>query len=179
VRGVRQQILHYLSKNEKEPGFWEANNTLFVTWVGVNDCGSVSEAQIEHNIKELFTYQERLYAVGARNFLFIDVPPIHLSPAVADHRREEASRLYSTWNFSFCRQIEAFCAAHGDLTALLFSSYRLFMSLLENPNTHGFEAQDVHKMGGDIWADHLHPTSKVHDIVASGIADFLTRVDKK
>lgn len=65
---------------------------------------------------------------------------------------------------------------HDDLTALLFSSHRLFLSLLKNPDMYGFEAQDVRKMGGDIWVDHIHPTSKVHDIVASEIAVFLAGV---
>lgn len=32
-------------------------------------------------IKELIAAQEKLYHAGARNFLFIDVPPIHRSPA--------------------------------------------------------------------------------------------------
>lgn len=29
----------------------------------------------------LFNSEEELYNAGARNFMFIDVPPIHLSPA--------------------------------------------------------------------------------------------------
>jgi hypothetical protein len=33
------------------------------------------------NMEKLFSLQDALYEAGARNFLFIDVPPIHRSPA--------------------------------------------------------------------------------------------------
>ena len=35
---------------------------------------------IPATLDELFEEQELLYQAGARNFLFIDVPPIHRSP---------------------------------------------------------------------------------------------------
>lgn len=34
-----------------------------------------------NTIKHLFSIQKKLYETGARNFLFIDVPPVHRSPA--------------------------------------------------------------------------------------------------
>lgn len=110
-------------------------------------------------------------------------PPITTSPtettdAVMEHRREAASRSYDVWNSALRRQVQAFCAMHDDITALLFSSHRLFQSLLENPEVYGFEAQDAHKMGGGIWFDYIHPTSKVHDFIASDVADFLEEVYK-
>ncbi len=33
------------------------------------------------SIDKLFTAQEELYVTGARNFLFIDVPPVQRTPA--------------------------------------------------------------------------------------------------
>uniref|UniRef100_A0A8H7Y5Z7 Carbohydrate esterase family 16 protein n=1 Tax=Psilocybe cubensis TaxID=181762 RepID=A0A8H7Y5Z7_PSICU len=56
---------------------WTAQETLFITWVGVNDCGL--SANPEHALEQLFVTQERLYKAGARHFLFIDVPTIHRS----------------------------------------------------------------------------------------------------
>lgn len=35
----------------------------------------------DKSMETLFNSQEELYTAGARNFMFIDVPPIHLSPA--------------------------------------------------------------------------------------------------
>ena len=55
----------------------------------------------------------------------------------------------------------------------LFSSYRLFESILDMPEVYGFDIEDVRKNGGSVWMDFLHPTSKVHDHIASSLADFL------
>ena len=73
---------------------------LAVTWIGINDCACVSHfiptraalktvfryigagiGSEKSSIAALFSYQERLYAAGARNFMFIDVPPMHMSPS--------------------------------------------------------------------------------------------------
>jgi hypothetical protein len=40
-----------------------------------------SDEAIEEVQQKLFTLQQELYKEGARNFLFIDVPPIEKSPA--------------------------------------------------------------------------------------------------
>jgi hypothetical protein len=37
-------------------------------------------AEIAPKIATLFAAQDMLYAAGARNFLFIDLPPMYLSP---------------------------------------------------------------------------------------------------
>jgi hypothetical protein len=37
--------------------------------------------QISAMVASLLAAQEELYAAGARNFMFIDLPPIHRSPA--------------------------------------------------------------------------------------------------
>lgn len=52
---------------------------IVVTWVGINDMGMGLEA--ESQLKSLFKYQESLYDVGARHFLFFNVPPTDRSPA--------------------------------------------------------------------------------------------------
>ena len=72
-----------------------------MTWIGINDCARLSnpssipisdrsnptsrslnsDQAIEQVQKKLFDLEQELYLEGARNFLFIDVPPIHKSPA--------------------------------------------------------------------------------------------------
>ena len=72
-----------------------------MTWIGINDCARLSnpsnipisdrsnpisrslnsDQAIEQVQKELFDLEQELYLEGARNFLFIDVPPINKSPA--------------------------------------------------------------------------------------------------
>ncbi|KAE9409646.1 hypothetical protein BT96DRAFT_872295 [Gymnopus androsaceus JB14] len=155
---------------------WESNNTLFVTWVGINDCAFNKEH--ENNISKLFDLQEQLYQAGARNFLFIDVPPIHRSPAISPRRAEMASVSYHNWNDGLRSGLNTFAQSHQDTSLFLFSSYATFDHMLDNYKDYGFTQEDVREPFRAIWCDQLHPKSKVHDILAFNIYSFLSNIPK-
>lgn len=170
IAGVRRQIQEqFLKKVGQKPSWapWAANNSLFVTWVGINDCAYSSQHQ--STLETLFKLQDELYEAGARNFLFIDVPPIHRSPAVPEHRQNSAS--FDNWNTSLRVGAKKFSDAHDDATVLLFSSFRAFETFLDDPEVNGFEKKDIRKWGGSVWVDHIHPSSQVHEFIASHVAD--------
>ena len=56
---------------------------------------------------------------------------------------------------------------------MLFSSYDLFTRLLDDPSRYGFNEATACMSGGCVWYDHLHPTSQVHDLIATELAQFL------
>ncbi|KAG8795854.1 hypothetical protein FRC17_008067 [Serendipita sp. 399] len=131
-------------------------------------------------MNELFILQKELYDKGARNFLFIDVPPVNRSPAYrGTTRREEPSRMIR-WNIELERRIRELAAetetAGDPITALYFSSHKVFTAFLDNPEEYGFPSGDIRRAGGAIWADYLHPTSAVHAIVAKDLESMLQRV---
>lgn len=53
---------------------------------------------------------------------------------------------------------------------------QVFSDLLEDPMAHGIASAEVNKSGGPVWADHLHPTSKTHGILAQAIVPFLQSI---
>jgi hypothetical protein len=63
------------------------------------------------------------------------------------------------------------------ITALYFSSYKVFTSIFDNLEEYGFPPDHVKRPGGSIWADHLHPTSVVHAILAVELEKFLSEVE--
>lgn len=88
VAGVGQQITrHFLPSAGTKPDWapWTSEQSLFITWVGTNDLGWGVEA--EPTLAALFQLQDQLYATGARNFLFIDVPPVNRFPGGREHAR--------------------------------------------------------------------------------------------
>ncbi|PBK96922.1 hypothetical protein ARMGADRAFT_1010455 [Armillaria gallica] len=176
VSGVQTQVGAFLDGAGAKPDWapWSGQDSLFVAWVGINDCAYSRDHN--DNVKTLFDIQQRLYDAGARNFLFIDVPPMHKSPAVSHYLADSASVSYHDWNSCLAKALESFTSSHPDTTVMLFSSYQTFSSIFDNPVDHGFEEKDIHKRGGNIWYDHLHPTSAVHDIIAAYLADFLSEV---
>jgi hypothetical protein len=82
------------------------NFNLSVTWVGINDwcvyqhlsipllalndlwsSAYVTKEGVQGLVEDLLNAQKDLYDVGARNFLFIDLPTIHRAPAGMKHPR--------------------------------------------------------------------------------------------
>ncbi|KAH9951458.1 SGNH hydrolase-type esterase domain-containing protein [Amylocystis lapponica] len=173
VAGVSQQVREmFLPRVGSHPFWapWGPSDTLFITWVGINDCAWADETTIELSIKRLFADQELLYESGARNFLFVDIPPIHRTPAGrAVHHLwpKDKPTSYSMWNAHLPEAIMRFVKAHPDITTLLYSSWNTFNRVLDDPETHGLSEDE-------IWVDHLHPTSAMHDWIAHDIAAFLT-----
>lgn len=88
VEGLKRQIHHdFLPHLALKPDWapWSPEDTLFITWVGINDCAyngrSRAAAQtIKNGVEKLFSLQEELYAAGARNFCWVDVPPTYDYP---------------------------------------------------------------------------------------------------
>lgn len=175
VAGVQRQIENGFNKYMGSRSDWEADSSLFITWIGINDCAFPSD--IDASLSRLAAAQRRLYDLGARNMLLIDVPPIHRSPAIAERDSEEASKTYIRWNQNLKELSERLAVDCPDATILLFSSFEVFTDILDNPDAHGFPPNHVRKQSGAIWYDHLHPTTKVHDIVAFRMAQFLAHVD--
>ena len=143
----------------------------------------------------LFQLQDELYQAGARNFLFIDVPPMNRSPAgenkltlfgclglietnelVPVERELDSSVItnYSNWNATLRRCAREFHTRYPDTTVLMFSAKDTFDKVLDDPETFGFSKEDCRKEGGAIWVDHIHPTSRMHEIIATDFERFLS-----
>ncbi|KAH9006896.1 hypothetical protein EDB86DRAFT_2793663 [Lactarius hatsudake] len=178
VTGVsRDQVSReFLPSVGRRPGWapWGPSDALFVTWVGANDCRILytnDKAEITPIIASLFAAQDMLYAAGARNFLFIDVPPLYMSP-IGPSMGNKGVR-FSNWNDELGRGLSAFALRHPDATVMLFSAWDTFSRILSDPARYGFNPADRYTQGGSIWFDYMHPTSRVHSILAGEIAQFL------
>ncbi|QRW11545.1 carbohydrate esterase family 16 protein [Ceratobasidium sp. AG-Ba] len=57
---------------------WTADNSLFISWIGINDIHAGYDATT--TINAITRQQQSLYDVGARNFVLINMPPWDRSP---------------------------------------------------------------------------------------------------
>ncbi|KDQ09578.1 carbohydrate esterase family 16 protein [Botryobasidium botryosum FD-172 SS1] len=150
---------------------WNASNALFVSWIGINDIGRGWPSEL--SLDALFEAQEALYDAGARNFLFIDVPPMNRSPAVP-LARAPVDAPYTSWNTQLSVRLTQFIEDHREGASVFrVSAFGIFHHLLDNPELHGLDSAGVRKAGGMVWMDKLHPTSAVHKIIAGRVAAFL------
>ncbi|KAK1228408.1 hypothetical protein PQX77_008545 [Marasmius sp. AFHP31] len=169
---IEQRFLVDTVEQHKDLAFDDA---LFVCWIGINDCAYSHEHA--HTIEKIISLHDQLYKeVHARNFMFVDVPPIERTPAVHRGNEESAKGNYIDWNTMLQTSLNAFAVSHPDSTVLVYSSHALFTRVLDNPTSYGFEQSDSKQQRGKIWRDHLHPTTRIHDILAEDIASFLKNI---
>lgn len=62
---------------------------------------------------------------------------------------------------------------HPDATALYYPTIDLFYFVLNNPEPFGFKPEDVTQWYGDLWHDHMHPTSALFGHLAKHVKAFL------
>jgi len=105
--------------------------------------------------------------------MFIDVPPIYRSPAVPNENNPRVTETYRNWNDNLHLSAKIFHDRRPDITVLMYSSWDLFHKVFESPGEFGFAQSELKKRGGEMWMDHLHPTSKMHEIIARDIERFL------
>ncbi|CDO69704.1 Carbohydrate Esterase Family 16 protein [Trametes cinnabarina] len=177
--GVKRQIEKEFSPHvatKPEWASWTSEDTLFATWVGINDCAMNASAPdpvaaTKASVGELFARQEELYRHGARIFCFVDVPPTYDFPEIV--KPTKLREAISTWNISLRESVERFSAVHADATVFLWSSFDFFNRLLAIPEAFGFRKEDTKKAEGDIFEDGLHPTSQVHLFMSREILQLL------
>lgn len=173
---------------------------VLVCWFGINDLAhNMSSAgrslyTTEAQLLLLFELHAALYKRGARNFLIINVPPVHASPGESPcldlatdtplilvheawQRSADASQLrIRDWNTKLQKVADQFCSAHPAATVLIFSSWDCLNAVFDEPRKHGFDPSDVERPYGGIWVDNLHLTSNVHDFIARDVYQFLESV---
>ena len=126
---------------------------------------------------------------GARNFLFVNVPPLDRSPGGKFFlcKKSEADALMSlttppytvalevtrglketceTWNDHLSSYSNTFAAETSQATILLFSAHAVLTEVLDDFVEFNFNESDVEEAGGAIWLDELHLTSAVHFLMA-------------
>ena len=129
-----------------------------------------------------FAAQEKLYNAGARNFIFFTVPPFHRSPIgyasicsvlmIGTHNKALVTRI-EEWNEMLATRSKTFHERFADISLAIYDAYWVFNRILNNPRENGFRDAVSICYEGCIWHDHIHPTAKVHELLAAGLSALL------
>lgn len=146
----------------------DANRTTYFIFMGINDCGRTDSYDLEPIVECILDTVHELYVkAGARNFVFVNVPPIDRSPQALDAGlSDEIEERVKAWNELFQAQVTEFGASNKEATVLLFSSHQVSTEVLDDPLEFDFSEDDPTTEGGGIWVDDLHMTTEVHDVFA-------------
>ncbi|KAL4916736.1 hypothetical protein BDW62DRAFT_211709 [Aspergillus aurantiobrunneus] len=180
VFSLIDQVSEFTEYLSPPPAFapWNANNTLFAVWQGVNDVGGSwyqpnAEALATEILEQLFEQIELVYAGGARNFALLTVPPTDRSPQVTQGENANYTVMHlkaaiASWNTALKEKAADFADAHPDTAVTVVDTQPVFNELLDA----GGEAADCwHEDGATcLWFNDYHPGLVIQDAVAQAVA---------
>ncbi|KAF8591202.1 carbohydrate esterase family 16 protein [Ramaria rubella] len=154
---------------------WTAADSLFAIFDGINDVlnidGSPDQVTAQQPFFTLYTtLVNELFNAGARNFLFIGVPAIDLTPFVMQQGAANpglARTSLEQWNENVQSVAAALKAAHSDVTTGFVDLETLFRDIVADPESIGVSSV------ADLWFNTLHPVPAVHKAMAQTIANVL------
>ncbi|KAJ6538082.1 hypothetical protein B0H19DRAFT_1270449 [Mycena capillaripes] len=114
--------------------------------------------------------------VGARNFLFLNVPTVDLTPLIIAEGASAQALLKSViadFNTRLASRVASFKASNAGVATWLWDSNTVFATILKSPTQ--FEFVDAVSFGdtGDFWGNNFHPSAAAHQIFAKDISTLM------
>ncbi|CAL1705455.1 unnamed protein product [Somion occarium] len=183
---------------------WNASNSLFAFWIGINDVGNsfgwtnvTSQSDFHRTLmRRLFGQVDSLFQSGARQFLFLTVPPTNRAPLLIDQGPKAVASItfaLADFNNQLAANVKNFQQRHRGVTASVFDTRPIFNTLLDHADTFGFvnvtgfcEAYqngtpDINTqippcapVSSYFWLNSLHPLFTIHNTLAKAIATSLS-----
>ena len=91
---------------------------------------------------------------------------------IGTHNKALVSRI-EEWNEKLATRSRQFNERFDDISLAIYDAYWVFSSILDNPGKNGFRDAVSICYEGCIWHDHIHPTAKVHELLAAGLSTLL------
>ncbi|CAE6333573.1 unnamed protein product [Rhizoctonia solani] len=180
VLSLIDQVSIFLDNKAVAP--WTASNSLFSVFIGINDIGNSwyqsgdRGAFSEVLLDSYFGLIKKIYDVGGRNFLFVNVPHVDRSPLMLsqseDSRKAEAA-VIDGFNAKLAARASAFASANSGASS---TSNLIFIldTLLNSPTTYGFQDATSYGSASNLmWCNDYHVSSGVHDYFAKDVAALL------
>ncbi|KAL1667263.1 hypothetical protein GGF50DRAFT_112469 [Schizophyllum commune] len=151
------------------------DTTTYVFYFGINDCDTVLAEDVEAPIDKVLAAVRKLHEEhGARHFVLMDVPPLERAPEALKRTPENKAQVIAAmaaWNRVLPVKVAEFQRAAPGVTLSIFSVRDVFTAVLDDPKKYGFTKRDLTEVGGGIWADEVHATPAVQEIVAKWLIE--------
>ncbi|KAA1470460.1 hypothetical protein DENSPDRAFT_775132 [Dentipellis sp. KUC8613] len=189
VLSLVDQVNQFLAQPNVGTGdkIWNSSNALFSVWIGINDIGNsyylsgsrdaFSDTLLDNYFELIEELVSANYDVGARNFLFINVPPIDRSPlmlAQAASAQALEKSVIVGFNSKLATRVSNLTTTHSGVKTWLWDSNTAFSQVLNNPATYGFVDNTSYGGTGDFWGNNYHPSSAAQVIWGDGIGALLS-----
>ncbi|KAG8808638.1 hypothetical protein FRC17_003860, partial [Serendipita sp. 399] len=138
-------MLNYQAPGKTYFGGWTSSNALFSFWIGINDIGSTYQNGSGTNnslLNRYFQLVQQLYDVGARNFLFLSVPPVYRTPLMLQQSastRNQEKTVIDDYNSKLAARAADFVTSHPGATTRVFDPTSTINAILDSPSSYGLQ----------------------------------------
>jgi phospholipase/lecithinase/hemolysin len=119
---------------------WTSDDTLFAIFDGINDVGNSwwrNTTGLNNAIYDVYRgLVDELYQAGARNFAFLNVPPVDRSPLMMAHSVLNQSNEHMdilSWNNDLISMAQSLKADKPDVNVFTIDTNKYFTEVLNNP----------------------------------------------
>ncbi|KAG8853662.1 hypothetical protein FRB96_008080 [Tulasnella sp. 330] len=183
VLSLIDQVNEYLDSVASRPAStpWTPENSIFSFFIGINDIGNSwsdpgsRTAFDEVLLDTYFELVEKVYNTGARNFLFINVPPVNRSPLMlAETAADQAGEktVIDGFNARLAARVAEFDLSGQGVKALFYDSSARVNQILDNPQKYGFVDSTTFGTNATdyCWCNNYHISPGVHSYLAKDIS---------
>ncbi|KAF2103402.1 hypothetical protein NA57DRAFT_72377 [Rhizodiscina lignyota] len=167
------------AENHQKVTGWTAANSVYLMWFGINDVYrgynttlglSDPDTLYQTDMNDLFQLAIHMYQKGAKNFVFLTVPPIYRTPLVMS-LQNSTKATEDIWNAKLQDFVYRFTISHNVVTSLI-NTTDVFNEVLDNPTQYGAPNNTCFNSDGVscLWWDHFHPGKVIHQKIADKIA---------
>lgn len=201
---LEKQIEQFvLYGNPALEGVVRKKDALVAVWIGINDINDLAKLRgrnesftplYEQVQRQQFRLMERVYGLGYKNFLFMNLPPLDRGPAPSVN-----VSLVETFNSVLKEHADQFQAEHRDAKVLQFDVNTVLNGVLDEYEKFGFKnvtafcpgynqpdiRTNPEKYGcGEglstyFWYDSGHLTSKTHAVFTKALKKWLVARSEK
>lgn len=141
---VQKEFLPRYGSHPKDV-HWDAKDSLFAFFIGINDVGNswyLGNATLYDAIFARYSsLLDQVHQAGARNFLFLSVPPVQLAPLTLSKNDNGYSvategKVIVDWNKRLTAMTAAFKKNHKDVSTFVFDTYSVFDAVIKNPKVY-------------------------------------------
>ncbi|RAR04100.1 carbohydrate esterase family 16 protein [Stemphylium lycopersici] len=171
-------------------------DALVAVWIGINDINDLVSTQgknatfapaYEKVQKNVFENVEKVYDLGYKNFLFMNLPPLDRGPSPNVN-----ASLVESFNSILAAHADAFAAKHSDAGVLQFDVNTVLNEVLDKYTDYGFKnvtgycpgynQPDILTEPGKygctaldtyFWYNSGHLTSRTHEIMTDVLKKWL------
>lgn len=172
-------------------------DALIAFWIGINDINDLAKQRGKNtSFAPLYTQVidaqsalwTRVYALGYRHFLLLNLPPLDRGPSPAVN-----ASLVATYNDILATHATKFQNTHPDATVLQFDVNAVLNQVFDNAGRYGFtnttafcpgyNQPDIttnpgkygcgQGLGSYLWFNSGHLTSRVHEVFAGVLGGWL------